>query len=211
MYHILRVALAVLAIATLAACSGAAANPSGVASLASESPDPEASAAPEASVDPEEAALAFAQCMREHGVDMPDPQVGSKGEMTFSIGVGPGNADVEKMQAAQEACQDLMPRSMGEPRELTAEQKDAMLGFAQCMRDHGIDMPDPEFENGGMVRIGGGPGSNGGEGPAFDPGSDEFQAAAEECRAQYGDLFPGPGGDSSGDSSGGGPSVETAP
>jgi hypothetical protein len=207
MYHILRVALAVLAIATLAACSGAAANPSGVASLASESPDPEASAAPEASVDPEEAALAFAQCMREHGVDMPDPQVGSKGEMTFSIGVGPGNADVEKMQAAQEACQDLMPRSMGEPRELTAEQKDAMLGFAQCMRDHGIDMPDPEFENGGMVRIGGGPGSNGGEGPAFDPTSDEFQAAAEECRAQYGDLFPGPGGDGSD----GGPSVETAP
>ena len=207
MYHIFRVALAVLAIATLAACSGAAANPSGVASLASESPDPAASAAPEASVDPEDAALAFAQCMREHGVDMPDPQVGSNGEMTFSIGVGPGNADVEKMQAAQEACQDLMPRSMGEPRELTAEQKDAMLGFAQCMRDQGIDMPDPEFENGGMVRIGGGPGSNGGTGPAFDPRSDDFQAAAEECRAQYGDLFPGPGGGSSD----GGPSVETAP
>lgn len=207
MYHIRRVALALLAIATLAACSGAAANPSGVASLAGESPDPGASAAPEASVDPEEAALAFAQCMREHGVDMPDPQVGSNGEMTFSIGVGPGNADMEKMQAAQEACQDLMPRSMGEPRELTAEQKDAMLGFAQCMRDHGIDLPDPEFENSGMVRIGGGPGSNGGEGPAFDPRSDEFQAAAEECRAQYGDLFPGPGGDS-GD---GAPGVETAP
>ena len=82
-----------------------------------------------------------------------------------------------------------------------------MLGFAQCMRDHGIDMPDPEFENGGMVRIGGGPGSNGDEGPAFDPRSDAFQAAAEECRAQYGDLLPGPGGDSSD----GGPSVETAP
>jgi hypothetical protein len=206
MYHILRVALAVLAIATLAACSGAAANPSGVASLASDSPDPEASAAPEASVDPEEAALAFAECMREHGVDMPDPQVGSNGEMTFSIGVGPGNADMETMQAAQEACQDLMPRAMGEPRELSAEEKDAMLGFAKCMRDHGIDMPDPEFENGGMVRIGGGSRSNGGEGPAFDPRSDEFQAASEECRAEFGDEMPGggPGGD-------GGPGLEVAP
>jgi hypothetical protein len=206
MSHILRVALAVLAIATLAACSGAAANPSGVASLASQSPDPEASAAPQASVDPEEAALAFAQCMREHGVDMPDPQVGSNGEMTFSIGVGPGNADMETMQAAQEACQDLMPRPMGEPRELSAEEKDAMLGFAQCMRDHGIDMPDPEFENGGMVRIGGGPASNGGEGPAFDPRSDEFQAASEACRAEFGDQMPGggPGGD-------GGPGLEVAP
>jgi len=206
MSHIFRVALAVLAIATLAACSGAAANPSGVASLASASPDPEASTAPEASVDPEDAALAFAQCMREHGVDMPDPQVGSNGEMNFSIGVGPGTADVEKMQAAQEACQDLMPRMNGEPRELTAEQKDAMLGFAQCMRDHGIDMPDPEFENGGMVRIGGGPGSTGGAGPAFDPRSDEFQAAFEECRAEFGDQMPGggPGGD-------GEPGFETAP
>ena len=206
MRFVIRMALVVLAIATLAACSGAAANPSGVASLGSQSPDPSSSAEPQASMDPEEAALAFAECMREHGVDMPDPQVGSNGEMTFSIGVGPGSADVEKMQAAQEACQDLMPRSMGEPRELTAEQKDAMLGFAQCMRDHGIDMPDPVFEGGGMVRIGGGPGTDGSQGPAFDPRSEEFQAASETCRAEFGELMPGggPGGD-------GGPSVEVAP
>ena len=206
MRFVIRMALVVLAIATLAACSGAAANPSGVASLGSQSPDPSSSAEPQASMDPEEAALAFAECMREHGVDMPDPQVGSNGEMTFSIGVGPGNADMETMQAAQEACQDLMPRAMGEPRELTAEEKDAMLGFAQCMRDNGIDMPDPVFEGGGMVRIGGGPGTEGGQGPAFDPRSEEFQAASEACRAEFGELMPGggPGGDS-------GPSVEVAP
>ena len=37
--------------------------------------DVEGSAAPGSSVptDPEEAQLAFAECMREHGIDMPDP------------------------------------------------------------------------------------------------------------------------------------------
>ena len=209
MSHVIRMALAVLAIATLAACSGAAANPSGVASLGSQSPDPETSAEPQASADTEEASLAFAGCMREHGVDMPDPQVGSNGEFRVTVNGGPGSLDMEEMQAAQEACQDLMPGPMGEPRELTAEEKDAMLGFAQCMRDNGIDMPDPVFEGGGMVRIGGGPAAAGGEGdegPAFDPRSEEFQAASQACRAEFGELMPGggPGGDA-------GPSVEVAP
>jgi hypothetical protein len=208
MKPILRLALTVFAIATLAACSSAAANPSGVASLGSQSPDPQSSAEPQASVDPEDAALAFAQCMRDNGIDMPDPQVGSNGEFRITVNGGPGSMDMEEMQAAQEACQDLMPGG-GEPRELTAEQKDAMLGFAQCMRDHGIDMPDPEFEGGGMVRIGGGPGTNGGNtdtGPAFDPGSEEFQAAAEACRGEFGEFLPG-----GGPSVDGGSSVETAP
>ena len=114
MSHIIRLALSALVIATLAACSGAAANPSGVASLGSQSPDPEMSAEPQASMDPEEAALAFAECMREHGVDMPDPQVGSNGEFRVTVNGGPGSLDMEAMQAAQEACQDLMPGG-GEP------------------------------------------------------------------------------------------------
>ena len=182
MSHIIRMGLAVLAIATLAACSGAAANPSGVASLGSQSPDPAESAEPEASMDPEEAALAFAECMREHGVDMPDPQVGGNGEFRVTVNGGPGSLDMEEMQAAQEACQDLMPGPLGEPRELTAEEKDAMLGFAQCMRDNGIDMPDPEFGSGGgaMMMIGG-PDSD------VDPGSPEFQAAMETCQPELGE------------------------
>ena len=206
MSHIIRMGLAVLAIATLAACSGAAANPSGVASLGSQSPDPAESAEPEASMDPEEAALAFAECMRAHRYDMPDPPVGGNGEFRVTVNGGPGSLDMEEMQAAQEACQDLMPGPLGEPRELTAEEKDAMLGFAQCMRDNGIDMPDPVFEGGGMVSIGGGPGTEGCLGPAWDRCSEEFQAASEACRAEFGELMPGggPGGD-------GGPSVEVAP
>jgi hypothetical protein len=207
MIRVIPFALALLGIAVIAACTGVSANPSGVASLGSPSPEPGSSEEPQASIDPEEAALAFAQCMREHGVDMPDPQVGSNGEMSFSIGVGPGKGDRSQLQEAQEACQDLMPGAFGEPREIPQEQRDAMLAFAKCMRDNGIDMPDPVFENGGGVMIGA-PGDDGG-GPLFDPRSEEFQAAEEACSDLLGEMRPG--GKLTPGSAGSGPSTEVQP
>ena len=210
MSRFLRFALAVSAIAILAACSGAAANPSGVASLGSQSPEPSSSSEPEASVDPEDAALAFAQCMREHGVDMPDPQVGGNGEMSFSIRAGgPDGLDREQLQEAQEACQDLMPTGLGKPGDIPQEQRDAMLAFAQCMREHGIDMPDPQFETGGRVMIGG-PGEDG-EGPKFDPRSDEFQAAEDACGDLLGEMRPGSGTNVAPGGGESGPSTEVQP
>ena len=50
--------------------------------------------------------------MREHGIDMPDP---GEGGMIFRVG-GPGDAeaiDPEEFEAAQEACQDLLPGRLG--------------------------------------------------------------------------------------------------
>ena len=67
-----------------------------------------------------------------------------------------------------------------------------MLAFAQCMREHGIDMPDPQFENGGRVMIGGGPGEDG-EGRSSIRESDEFQAAEEACGDLLGEMRPGSG------------------
>ena len=63
---------------------------------------------PELSPEDEEKLLDFARCMREHGIDMPDP---GEGGMLFRVG-GPGDADAidpEEFEAAQEACQDLLP------------------------------------------------------------------------------------------------------
>jgi hypothetical protein len=209
MNRIVPFALVLVATVALVACTGGTANPSGVASLASQSPAAASSTEPEASVDPEDAALAFARCMREHGVDMPDPQVGSNGEMSFSIGAGPGELDRSKLQEAQEACQDLMPTGLGKPGDIPQEQRDAMLAFAQCMREHGIDMPDPQFESGGMVMIGG-PGEDG-EGPKFDPRSDDFQAAEEACGDLLGTMRPGSGTNVAPGGGGSGPATEVQP
>ena len=40
--------------------------------------------------DPQQAALDFARCMRQHGVDMPDPKVDAQGRVQIQIGPGSG-------------------------------------------------------------------------------------------------------------------------
>jgi hypothetical protein len=188
-------ALTLLALA-LAACSGATAAPSGVATIdGTPSPSGDAAASPSASVSPEDAMLAFARCMREHGVDMPDPQVAGNGQ-DGAIRVDLGDTDPSTLQAAQEACDELLQQAGVGPRgSISPEAMDRVVEFAECMREHGIDMPDPQT-NGGGIMIGGGPGSDGG---GIDPSSPEFQDAQEACQ----DLLPGFGPD-------GGPSTNVS-
>ena len=121
-----------------------------------------------------EAALKFAKCMREHGVDMPDPQPGQGGRITLG-GPGTGPQDKSKMDAAQKGCQKILESV--KPPEMSAEQeqkfKDQALKFARCMREHGIDMPDPQFEGGGRMT------QRMQEG--VDPNSQRFRDATEAC------------------------------
>ena len=141
---------------------------------------------PSAPVDPEDAMLAFADCMRDHGVEMPDPVIARAGG-------GPGASlppqpeidfGSEEFAAAEEACRPLLPAggmSMGDAPALSGEQEDALLAFAECMRDNGIDMPDPQ--GGGFIAEVGGESDLG-----FDPFSEEFRAAEETCREHLADL-----------------------
>ncbi|MCI0581347.1 MAG: hypothetical protein L0227_00385 [Chloroflexi bacterium] len=203
------ITIAILVVALVAMACGGSSGP-GVASLESQDPGSGA-ASPSPSVDPQEAALAFAECMREHGVDMADPEFDSAGGGGFRIGIGsPNGGDVpdrETLEAAMEACRELMP-TLGGPggRELTPEDQDKILAFTECMREHGVDMPDPQFgEGGGFIRVGPGDDANG-DGPAFDPSDEDFQAAQEACR----ELLPGFGLDSgSATTDGDGPSTDT--
>lgn len=164
----------------------------------------DASATPSASPgsdDPEEALLAFGDCMREHGIDMPDAIVrrvdgsgGSGGvaqQFNDDEGAPAGPAidpTSDEFQAAEAECRhhldSLGALDAGEGPELTPEQEEAFLAFTECMREHGIDMPD--FGTGGAVRIG--PGSE----AQFDPRSEEFQAANEACRENIDGLPGGP-------------------
>jgi hypothetical protein len=164
-----------LVVLVLAACTSVAGG-DGVASLDDPAASPAAASAPAASVDPEQAMLDFARCMRENGVDMPDPGTDGSGRGFVRVG-GPGEEiDPETLQAAQEACQHLMADIVGEGGpQLSEEQKDQMLEFAQCMREHGVDMPDPQFDDGNgrfSARMGG---------DGLDPTSPEFQDAQEAC------------------------------
>jgi hypothetical protein len=198
-----------LLLVLVTACTGGAAGnngagSNGVATLNSASPG--ASAAPSASLNPQDALLAYARCMREHGIDMPDPQFDeTNGNFQVQIGVNGSKVDKQKMEAAEQACHHFMDGVAfgGNGGQIDQETQDALLAFAACMREHGIDFPDPQFEDGGRVKVGGPA-----QGPGFDPETQDFKDAQEACRSK----LPGGGKDfgfSTGKEGGEGPSTNS--
>jgi hypothetical protein len=92
-------------------------------------------------------AYRYAACMRNHGVNVPDPQVStSNGSTQIKMMAKAGNAP--QMKAAQNACKSIMPAPSkadlaAQARQQEVEKQD-QLSFALCMRDHGINgFPDP--------------------------------------------------------------------
>ena len=119
-----------------------------------------------------------------------------------------GAFDPKAMEEADKACRDLLPAGgmLGDPNAtMDPALADQMLKFAQCMRDHGVDFPDPQFSGGGVsIQVGGG------EAGAIDPTSKTFQAAQEACGSELpgGGPFVVGGTTSSGP---GGPAIEVKP
>jgi hypothetical protein len=124
--------------------------------------------------------VAFARCIRSHGVpDFPEPTEGRlliKGNS--KNGLNPGSP---QFRAAMKACHSLAPAPKISPQQSAAMQAQA-LKFSACMRSHGVpDFPDPKFEGDGVqLQIK--------RGSGIDPQSTQFQAAQKACQ---GDL-PGP-------------------
>jgi hypothetical protein len=120
-----------------------------------------------------EGALKFAKCMREHGVDVPDPKRDADGgvQIVASRRAGDGVTDA-KMQAAQKDCEKHLEAGGGQVRDPAREARmqDALFAYARCMRSKGIDMPDPQVSGGKVtMRVGDeqGPGQSSPESPAF--------------------------------------------
>jgi hypothetical protein len=144
-----------------------------------------------------EGALKFAKCMREHGIDMPDPQRVGNGGIKMTQKVTPGSR--VKAEAAQKACQKYMKVGGGRAPSAAeqAKAKDAMLAYARCMRAQGVDMPDPQFSSGGggfAFELGGPKRKGGSTGP--NPDSPAFKAADKVCHSKLAAIEKGgPGGD----------------
>jgi hypothetical protein len=176
------VLLALSLVVTVAGCGGSDGDDDGIATAGDEGAEPteDGDSAPEELSEDEryEAQLAYAQCMREHGIDMEDPQPGEPLRIQL-------RGDPEQARAAQEACQDLLPEGGPGRGGDDPEMQQRMLEFAQCMRDNGVEsFPDPQ--PGGGIQIG--------PDQAEDP---DFEAAQETCRE--GILDGQPDTDSEGD------------
>jgi hypothetical protein len=168
-------ALAVVAAVVAAGCGGGSGNGVARADTGSSSGS-DASSSSDAGTstsqaDVEEAQLKFAKCMRDQGLDFPDPKPDANGNLRFQTPRGSG--DRNKFQAAAQNCSQYLK---GIRPQLTPEQQsefqDAALKYAKCMRAEGIDVPDP---------TGSGPGGGGGAFLKLDRNDPKVQAANQKC------------------------------
>ena len=109
------------------------------------------------------ARLKYAECMRSHGVNVPDPS--ANGGPAGGGGAGGGGAgggafaqlrNSPNFASASTACASLRSKSFGfaniSPAQRAQFQQDAVK-FAECMRAHNIDIPDPSASSGGGFGI----------------------------------------------------------
>lgn len=131
--------------------------------------------------------VAFASCMRSHGVpSFPDPSGGGGGiHITAGSGINPFSP---AFRAAQSQCSKLLPGggpgAHGPPSEQAKQQ---MLATSECMRAHGVSgFPDPTLSppsdpaadsiamgRGGVFLV---------VPRTIDTASPVFQSAAKACR-----------------------------
>ncbi len=142
----------------------------------------------------EEVLLEFAACMRDNGIEFPDPIVEADGTVTFGLRPGRGGAgqnasDLQAigrdpdLPAAQDACSPIIEGLALGPGGQSfdtaqVEIEDMLLEFAQCMRDNGVDIGDPDLS---AVGPGSGGGSPFGE---LDFDDADVSAAFEICNEQ---------------------------
>ncbi|WP_033341609.1 hypothetical protein [Catenuloplanes japonicus] len=96
-------------------------------------------AAPPAPQTLEDYRLAFSACMREHGMNMPDPDAG--GGIQLDTG-----GDQAAFQTAAEACQsELGEPPAGEGGVPNEDERIArQLEISACLREHGVEVKDPK-------------------------------------------------------------------
>jgi hypothetical protein len=174
-----RAGLAVLAVTMLLAAGCGVANPFAPSST---------SASPGSRGADDTLALEWAQCLRQHGVDVSDPD--SSGTVTLQSNGGIqhlqwGSSATDagtppEVQTAMNACKQYQPQGGQGPGPVDQKALDAGVKYAQCMRQHGIPMSDPIASAGGggteiQAHAQSGPGG-------VNPNSDQFKQAQNACK-----------------------------
>jgi hypothetical protein len=88
-----------------------------------------------------ESGVAFARCIRSHGVpNFPDPKVSGQTVRMSS----PSIVQSPAFQSAAHSCQRLLPKGPPGPEPPSGQVQARMLTVSACMRKHGISgFPDP--------------------------------------------------------------------
>lgn len=190
---------AALCALVLGACGGGGGDGDGdgVASLAGSSGQvAAASGAAGDDVATEEEILAWVECMREEGLDIADPTVDADGNLQLGGGPRGGIAgdrpggttattgrteqaqpfDRETFQAASDKCGEPPRTGGGFSEEDREELQETALKFAQCLRDEGLEVADPDFSA---------------QGPGGPPRPAADESEGDDAQPQRGGLFGG--------------------
>jgi hypothetical protein len=159
----------------------------GVAACGSSDPST-ATGASSSGAGKEASGIAFASCIRAHGVpNFPDPTGNGQGGIQIQQSQRSGSGASTRVngvpvngpafQKAMSDCRHYLPNGGVPSAAQTAAMKAKALAMSQCMRTHGVpNFPDPKFQsgpNGGVgIQLGG---------PGLDPQSPAFQAAQKDC------------------------------
>ncbi|HWE31910.1 MAG TPA: hypothetical protein VG410_00415 [Solirubrobacteraceae bacterium] len=141
-----------------------------------------------------QARLSLAKCLRGQGLNVPDPSpnagpAGGGGVFRELQGV-----PRTKVQNAMTACKQYVaaafPRANLSPAQ-QAQFRQEFVKFAECMRSHGVNIPDPSTSTGGGFGLRGAFGSVDRNSPAFR----SAMTACQSVRPRFGrGGAGGPGG-----------------
>ena len=116
----------------------------------------------------EEITTEFTSCMRDHGFSVADPELNADGSINIEkirteiMSNIVNNTNTERRQGAFRDCVPILQNAtFAQPREEEniIVRQDRLLEMAQCLRDDGLDVPDPDFSGGirsGMMSMLGG-------------------------------------------------------
>jgi hypothetical protein len=150
-----------------------------------------------------QARLKYAKCMRAHGVNVPDPTANG-GPAGGAAGAGAGGGfralrSSPNFAAASTACAKYRSAAFGFANITPAQRaqfQQELVKFAECMRSHGVDIPDPSASAGGGFGILRSIPSSQRQSPAF-------QTALKGCSSTLPRLGRGAGGAGAGPPGGG--------
>ncbi len=137
-----------------------------------------------------QARLNLAKCFRAHGLNVPDPSTGGGPAGGGGVFRALQRYSQAQVQAATTACKTYMaaafPQTNLSPAQ-RAQVQQQLVKFAQCMRSHGVNVPDPTFNSGGGFGFRRAFGS-------VDRNSPAFQTASKACASLRPKFGPGGGG-----------------
>ncbi|HWF52123.1 MAG TPA: hypothetical protein VG294_15895 [Solirubrobacteraceae bacterium] len=147
-----------------------------------------------------QARLKAAQCLRAHGLNVPDPSANGGAPGGVGGGGGAGGGGLRQLlttpagKTASAACKTEISKAFGFANITPAQRQQfqqAAVKFAQCMRAHNVNIPDPTSNGAGGFGIFRSIPSSERNSPAFKTA---FSACSSTLPARPGGGPGGPGG-----------------